>query len=376
MCYPFGQLTRRILLLTLGLLAGLSEFPAQAQRIKDLATVEGIRSNQLLGYGLVVGLDGSGDKGSDSPQMVQSLRSMLARLGVNIPADMDLKPKNVAAVMLQAELPAFAKVGQKIDVTASSMGNASSLRGGSLLLAPLRGADGQVYGMAQGDLLVGGLSAGGADGSKITINSATSGRIPGGASVERTIETPFSSTPTLTFNLKWPDFTTANHISEAINQAFQMPIARANDASSVAVMAPPNPGERVAFMSKLEELEVQTGRAPARVVINARTGTVVINGQVRAQPAAVSHGNLTVSINENAQVSQPNPASGGETVVTPQSNVNVSEEKKRMFVFNPGVKLEEIVRAVNQVGASPSDVVAILQALKLAGALEADLVVN
>ncbi|CAK0776361.1 flagellar P-ring protein [Gammaproteobacteria bacterium] len=376
MCHPLHPLMRRILLLTLGLSAGWMGFPVNAQRIKDLATVEGIRSNQLLGYGLVVGLDGSGDKGSDSPQMVQSLRSMLARLGVNIPADLTLKPKNVAAVMLHAELPPFAKVGQKIDVTASSMGNASSLRGGTLLLSPLRGADGQVYGMAQGDLLVGGLTAGGADGSKVTINSATSGRVPNGGTVERTVETPFASTPTLTFNLKWPDFTTANHIGEAINKAFNRPIARASDAGSVVVMAPPNPGERVAFMSKLEELEIQTGRAPARVIISARTGTVVINGQVRAQPAAVSHGNLTVSISENAQVSQPNPASGGETVVTPQSNVSVSEEKKRMFVFDPGVKLEEIVRAVNQVGAAPSDVVAILQALKQAGALEADLIVN
>ena len=356
-------------------LLALVSGPVHAERIKDVASVAGVRSNQLLGYGLVVGLDGTGDKDTDSPYTLQSLRSMLARLGVQIPANAKIKPKNAAAVMLSAELPPFAKVGQAIDVTVSSMGNAKSLRGGTLLMAPLKGPDGQVYGIAQGNLLVSGLSASGADGSKVTVNVPNVGRIPGGATVERTVSTPFGSSNSLTLNLRQADFTTARRVTEAINAAIGAGTARALDAGAVQVAAPLDSNQRVTFVAMLEEIEVQPAAPRARVIVNSRTGTVVINAEVRVLPSAVSHGSLTVTISEEIQVSQPNAFAGGETAVVPRSDVAVEEEAKPMFKFAPGPTLDEVVRAVNQVGASPSDLVAILEALKQAGALKADLIV-
>ncbi len=343
-----------------------------AERIKDLASIEGVRSNQLVGYGLVVGLATSGDKTTFTGQ---SLRSMLARLGLTLPPGIDPKSKNIAAVAIQAELPAFAKPGQAIDVTVSSIGDAKSLRGGSLLMSPLKGADGQVYAIAQGSLVVSGLSASGQDGSSITVNNPSVGRIPNGATVERTVNTSFSEGDALIFNLHTSDFTTANRMAESINNVLGANTAKAIDATSVRVNAPIDPSQKVSFAAVVENIMLSPDDAPARIIVNSRTGTVVINGKVKVQPAAVSHGSLTVTISENPQVSQPNALSQGQTKVTPKSNLKVEEEKKRMFLFNPGVSLDEIVQAVNNVGAAPSDLVAILEALKSAGALHAELIV-
>ncbi|HXK56007.1 MAG TPA: flagellar basal body P-ring protein FlgI [Gammaproteobacteria bacterium] len=348
---------------------------AQAARIKDLAEIAGVRSNQLLGYGLVVGLDGSGDKDNAAPYTMQSLRSMLTQLGIVVPPGVKLKPKNVAAVSIHAELPPFAKNGQRIDVTISSIGDAKNLRGGSLLMTPLRGADGQVYAVAQGNLVVGGLSAGGVDGSRVTVNIPTAGRIPNGATVERTVETLFNAGDHLTLNLKTGDFTTVKRMVDSINAAVGPGMAKAIDASSIRVNAPVDASQRVGFYALIENLEVKPGIAPARVIVNSRTGTVVISSEVRVSPAAVSHGNLVVTISEQAAVSQPAPLSGGTTEIVPQSQVKLSEQDSRMFLFNPGTTLDEVVRAVNQVGAAPSDLVAILEALKQAGALQAELVI-
>jgi flagellar P-ring protein precursor FlgI len=353
----------------------LAALPAAAERIKDLASVAGVRSNQLIGYGLVVGLDGTGDKDTDSPYTLQSLRSMLTRLGVQIPPGVKIKPKNAAAVMLSAELPPFAKVGGRIDVTVSSLGNAKSLRGGTLLMAPLKGPDGRVYAVAQGNLLVSGLSASGADGSKVTVNVPNVGRVPNGATVERTVANPFHRGSSLTLNLHRSDFTTAKRVTDAINQAVGAGTARALDGASVEVSAPMDPSQRVAFMALLEGLEVQPAATRARVIVNSRTGTVVINNQVRVTPVAVSHGSLTVTVREDVQVSQPGPFSGGRTAVVPSSDLAVEEEKDPMFKFAPGPTLDDVVKVVNEVGASPSDLVAILEALKEAGALNADLIV-
>ena len=368
----FSSLLVAAALLAVGVLSG----PVQAERVKDLATIQGVRTNQLIGYGLVVGLDGSGDKNTSAPYTEQSLRNLLTQLGVVVPPLLRLKPKNVAAVTLHAELPPFAKPGMKIDVTVSSIGDAKSLRGGSLLMAPLKGADGQVYAIAQGDLLVGGLSASGADGSSVTVNVPSAGRIPGGATVERMVATPFANGEALTLNLRDGDFTTAKRVADAINKALGGGIAAPLDASSIQVQAPMDAAGRVDFVATIENLEVRSGDAVARVIVNARTGTVIINSAVRVSPAAVSHGNLIVTISENPQVSQPGPFARGRTVVTPQSDVQVQQEGgNRMFVFRPGVSLDALVRAVNQVGAAPGDVVAILDALKRAGALKAELVV-
>ncbi|MGR9046096.1 MAG: flagellar basal body P-ring protein FlgI [Gammaproteobacteria bacterium] len=348
---------------------------ARAERIKDLASIAGVRQNQLVGYGLVVGL---ANKTGDSIQFTstsQGLRSMLARLGMRLPPGINTKSKNVALVAIHAELPPFVKPGQTIDVTVSSIGDAKSLRGGSLLMSPLKGADGQVYAIAQGSLVVGGLSASGQDGSKITVNNPSVGRIPSGATVERAVPTPFADGNELIFNLHSADFTTANRMAAAINRTLGPNVARAMDAASVRVSAPSDPSQRVTFASMVENMLVSPDDAPARIIVNSRTGTVVINSKVSVQPAAVSHGNLTVTISENPQVSQPEPFSRGQTVVVPQSDITIEEERNRMFVFNPGVSLDEIVKAVNNVGAAPSDLVAILEALKSAGALRAELIV-
>ena len=349
--------------------------PVAAERLKDLVSIQGVRSNQLIGYGLVVGLDGTGDKDTDSPYTLNSLKNMLTQFGVQIPPGTKIKPKNVAAVIVHGDLPPFSKPGQKIDVTVSSLGNAKSLRGGTLLMTPLKGADGQNYGLAQGNLVVGGLSAAGQDGSKLTVNIPSAGRIPNGATVEREVSNHFNQGHQLTLNLHDGDFTTAMRVADSINQVIGPATAKALDATSILVNAPIDPGQKVTFIAMLEELEVRPAAAAAKVIINSRTGTVVINSQVRVYPAAVSHGSLVVSISENPQVSQPGPLSNGQTAVVPQSQLTVAEGNKRMFLFNPGVSLDEVVRAVNDVGAAPSDLVAILEALKEAGALRAELLV-
>jgi len=357
----------------LGLLAiGAS---AYAERLKDVATIHGVRSNQLIGYGLVVGLNGSGDQTTQTPFTVQTFNNMLAQFGIKVPAGGNIQLKNVAAVSIHAELPPFAKPGQTIDITVSSIGNAKSLRGGSLLMAPLKGIDGNVYAIAQGNLVVGGFDAGGADGSRITVNSPSAGRIPGGATGERPVPSGFNQGNTLTLNLNRPDFTTAKNIVDQINDLLGPGVAQALDGGSISVTAPLDPSQRVDYLSILENLEVEVGQAVAKVIINSRTGTIVIGQNVRVQPAAVTHGSLTVTITEDPQVSQPEPFSDGQTVVVPNSKVKAEEEAKPMFKFGPGTTLDEIVRAVNQVGAAPSDLMAILEALKQAGALQADLIV-
>jgi len=372
------QIRRHTLFLLAGamLALALQMQPARADRIKDLATVAGVRQNQLVGYGLVVGLDGTGDQTTQAPFTTQSLVNMLERLGVTIPPGTSLQLKNVAAVAVHADLPAFAKAGQTIDITVSSIANAKSLRGGTLLITPLKGLDNQVYAMAQGNLAVGGLGLSGEDGSKISINVPSVGRIPNGATVEREVATVIGDAELLTLNLHRPDFTTSTRLAETINGLLGAGTAEARDPMSVQVRAPATQAERISLISTLENLEVTPGEAAARVIVNSRTGTVVINASVHVAPAAVSHGSLVVSITEDFDVSQPQPFSDkGETVVTPQSNISVTQGDNRMFLFRPGVELNDIVQAVNQVGAAPGDLVAILEALHEAGALRAELII-
>jgi flagellar P-ring protein precursor FlgI len=355
--------------------AGLST-PARAERIKDIATVNGVRTNQLVGYGLVVGLDGTGDQTSQAPFTIQSITNMLAKFGITIPANANPQLKNVAAVTVTADLPPFTKPGQTIDVTVASIGNASSLRGGNLLMAPLRGVDGQVYAFAQGSLLVSGFGISGKDGSKISLNVPSSGRIPNGANVEREVPMKFASDAHLILNLNTPDFTTAARVAAGINKTLGAGTADAMDAVSIRVVAPVDADQRIAYLATLEALEIEPGDAPARVIINSRTGTVVISSHVKVTPAAVAHGSLSVTITERSDVSQPNSFTNGTTAtVTPRSTIDVQQADARMFLFQAGVNLDEIVRAVNQVGAAPGDLVAILEALKQAGALRAELVV-
>jgi flagellar P-ring protein FlgI len=346
---------------------------ANAERIKDIAGIAGVRENQLIGYGLVVGLSGTGDQTNQTPFTVQSLKSMLNQLGVVLPQNLNPQLKNIAAVMVTASLPPFAKPGQRIDVTVSSLGNAKSLRGGLLLMTPLKGADGAVYALAQGNLVVGGFGAETTDGSSVTVNIPSSGRVPNGASVERMVPSPFADSESLVFNLHRPDFTTASRMVAAIEGNFGAGRARALDATSVQVSAPRDAAQRVAFVSAVESLQLDPDDEAAKIVINSRTGTVVIGRKVRVKAAAVTHGSLTVTISPDPIISQPGPLSDGATVVAPRSDIQVTEEKQRMFLFEPGVELGEIVNAVNGVGAAPGDLVAILEALKQAGALSAEL---
>ncbi len=346
-----------------------------AERIKDIASIQGIRSNQLIGYGLVVGLDGTGDQTSQTPFTIQTFKNMMASFGITIPNNINPQLKNVAAVSIHADLPAFAKPGQTLDITVSSIGNAKSLRGGSLLMTPLRGIDGEVYAIAQGNLVVGGFGAEGGDGSSITVNVPSVGRVPSGATIERSIESPFAEDKYLTFNLHQADFTTAKRVTDEINRLLGSQVAVAMDAASIRVSAPMDTSDRVTFLSVLENLNIQPAQSAAKIIINSRTGTIVIGQNVKVSPAAVSHGSLTVTISEQMAVSQPEALAEGETVVVPESNVMIEEENNRMFLFEPGVSLEQIVRAVNQVGAAPGDLMAILEALKQAGALRAEIVV-
>ena len=345
--------------------------PVSAERIKDLGAFQGLRQNQLTGYGIVVGLAGTGDDSLE--YSTQAMKGVASRFGLTLPAGINPSLKNAAAVMITAELPPFAKPGQRLDVTVSALGKAKSLRGGTLLMSPLRGADGQIYAMAQGNLAVGGLGVDAADGSKLSVNIPSAGRIPGGASVERAVDAGFAQASQLEFNLSEADLTTVRRVADAINKDLGSPIARATDAVTVAIDAPVGAEVRTALMSRIENLEVTPADAPARIIINARTGTVVINGAVRIAPAAVSHGKLTVRIDEKPRVVQPAPFSKGETALEPSSNIEVEEKKAPMFNFRPGASLADIVKAVNAIGASPSDLVAILEALKQAGALKAEL---
>ncbi|MEM7082006.1 MAG: flagellar basal body P-ring protein FlgI [Pseudomonadota bacterium] len=371
-----GRFFSAIAKLSILLIANAAPSVVLADRIKDLASVDGVRTNQLVGYGLVVGLDGSGDQTSQAPFTVQSLQNMLTQFGITLPPGANPQLKNVAAVAVHADLPPFAKPGQKIDVTVSSIANANSLRGGSLLMTPLKGADGQIYAIAQGNLIVGGFGASAEDGSSITVNVPSVGRIPNGASIERGVASHFNTAPFITLHLHSPDFTTAHRLSTRINTLLGGGVAESVDASSVRVRAPDSPAARIAFVAELENLEVDPGAAPARVIVNSRTGTVVIGSNVRVTPAAVSHGSLVVTISEDPIVSQPEAfARRGQTAVVPDSDITVTQESERMFLFEPGVTLDEIVRAVNEVGAAPGDLVAILEALKQAGSLRAELVV-
>jgi len=362
----------------------LASTPARADRVKDLAQVAAVRTNQLIGYGLVVGLQGTGD-GQDISFTIQSLKAMLARMGVSVDQPISdfevsggaggrLDLRNAAAVMVTAELPAFAKPGQKIDVNVSAIGRASNLRGGQLLLTALRGVDGETYAIAQGSLTATGIDAAAA-GSKVLIGVPTSGRIPEGATVERMVENPFDRSAEVVFNVHRKDFTTTNAIVSAINTRFGGDVARAIDGLSLAVRAPMDITQRVAFMSAIENIDVRPGEPPARVVVNARTGTVVISNNVRVSAAAVSHGTISVAIAATNEVSQPNAFTAGQTTPVQNANVEVQEPNKPMFLFQPGVDLRSIVDAVNQVGASPSSLIAILEALKTAGSLRAELVV-
>ena len=366
--------------------------PAWADRIKDLTSVATVRANQLLGYGLVIGLQGSGD-GADVPFAGQSLRSMLNQLGVSIDgtlSDFDagvstkatLDVKNVAAVMVTAELPAFAKPGQTIDVNVSTIGKSTSLRGGQLIMTRLRGVDGSVYAIAQGALTMGAVEASAA-GSSVSTGVTTSGRIPSGALVERAVETAFDKADTVVLNTRTHDFTTTNAIVNAINEKFGAGVAKALDGVSLALTVPQEISQRVAFMSMIENIDVVPGEETARVVVNSRTGTVVINRNVRVTAAAVTHGGITVKISGTNEVSQANPfappapqgGAGGQTAAQANADVTVSEAKNPMFLFKPGVDLRDIVDAINQIGATPSAMIAILEALKRAGSLRADLLV-
>jgi flagellar P-ring protein precursor FlgI len=361
-------------LAALGAVVAFTE-PAHAERIKDMAQIQGVRTNQLVGYGLVVGLDSTGDQTSQAPFTVQSLNNMLAQLGVTVPANVTPQLKNVAAVAVHAVLPAFVKPGQTIDITVNSIANAKSLRGGSLLVTPLHGLDGQIYAIAQGNLIVSGFGVEGTDGSKLTVNVPSSGRIPNGATVEKAVLSQIAQGDSVTLNLNDPDFTTATRLAASINKSMGEDLATILDGASVKVRAPIDVSQRVAFLSTMENLQVEPGAASAKVIINSRTGTVVISSNVIVTPAAVSHGSLSVTIKEEQSVSQPQPFSKGQTVVLSKSTINVDQGSNRMFLFKPGVELEQIVHAVNEVGAAPGDLVAILEALREAGALQAELIV-
>ena len=354
------------------LLAAFVALPSQAERLKDLASIQGVRDNPLIGYGLIVGLDGSGDQTMQTPFTTQSLNNMLVQLGITMPPGASMQLKNVAAVIVTAALPPFARPGQTIDVTVSSLGNAKSLRGGTLLMTPLKGADGQVYALAQGNMVIGGAGAS-ANGSSVKINQLSSGRIPAGAIVERAVESPLAGDGTLMLELNTTDFGTAQKAVEAINQSFGPGTANALDARVIQVNAPARPEERVGFLARIENINVAPAQAVAKVVINARTGSVVMNQAVRIQDCAVAHGNLSVVINTEPVISQPSPLSGGATVATQRSQIEVSQAGGALQVVRGGASLADVIKGLNTLGANPQDLVSILQAMKAVGALRAEL---
>lgn len=373
------RLTKLILctLLMLGFVSG----QAAADRLKDLTSIAGVRTNQLVGYGVVVGLAGTGD--GSSGLTLQSLQSMVSQFGLVTDAA-NLTAKNAAAVMVTAEMPAFMKPGQRMDVTVSTVGGAKSLRGGMLLMTPLLGADGETYAIAQGSLVVGGLGVTGNDGSSVIVNVPTVGRIPRGAFVERMVETPFQSTDTVLLNLHQGDFSTAMRVADAVNEVFGPDVATPLDASTIKVRAPVDPAQKVSFVSLLENINVDPARPAAKVIVNSRTGTIVIGGDVKVTPSVVTHGSLTVRINEDKQVTptaniaqnaQGTVVTPGQPVVADDTEIIIEEEPARAFVFDPGVELSDVVDAINGVGASPADLVVILEALREAGALRAEIIV-
>lgn len=368
---------RYFAVLLLSVLTGLSH----ASRIKDITSLGGVRDNQLVGYGLVVGLDGTGDRTAQAPFTDQSFRNMLLDFGIRLPKGKNFQLRNVAAVAVSATLPPFTRIGQKIDITVSSLGNAKSLRGGSLLLVPLKGADNQIYAMAQGNVVVSGFGAQGADGSKVTVNSTGTGRIPNGATVEKTVEMPYIKDNVVIFELKEPDFTTSKRIAESINKELGYKLAEPIDAGAVAVRLKKELSKNnflkknsyVNLISGLENLTVEPAAAPAKVIVNSRSGTIVVGQDVRISLVAVAHGNLSVSVSETPFVSQPNAFAGGRTVEGSDSDVNIQQEKSRAFLLGSGASLKELVDAINRVGAAPGDLVSILEAVKKSGALHAEL---
>ena len=347
--------------------------PAEAARLKEVASVQGVRSNPLVGYGLVVGLDGTGDQTTSTPFTVQSLNAMLQQMGVTVPPGTNVQLKNVAAVMVTAQLPPFAQPGQTIDVNVSSLGNAKSLRGGTLIATPLKGADGQIYALAQGNLIVGGAGAS-AGGSKVQINHLSAGRVPEGATVERSVPTPLNQGDTLQLDLHASDFNTAREVARVINQRMGGDVASAVDGRVVRVRMPEAPGARVAFLADIENLDVPLAAPAAKVVINARTGSVVMNQAVTLSSCAVAHGSLSVTISATPQVSQPNSfTSGGQAVVTEKADITIAHQAGSLIEMAAGTRLADVVKALNSLGATPQDLLAILQAMKSAGALNAEL---
>lgn len=345
--------------------------PAQAERIKDLAAISGVRSNQLIGYGLVVGLDGTGDQTTQSPFTLQAMNSMLSSLGVALPQGASVQLKNTAAVIVTASLPPFARPGQTLDLTVSSLGNAKSLRGGTLLMMPLRGADGQVYAVAQGNVVIVGASAS-APGAKVTVNQQSSGRIPAGATIERAVAQSIDE-EFLQVELMRSDFTLMQRVVDAVNKNFGKGVATPVDARALQVRLPAEPDRRVAFLSKLEEIQVERTQESPKVVVNSRTGSVVINNGVALGPCAIAHGSLTIKVTRTPNVSQPNPLAGGETVVTTTDRVEIDQAGGQLMKVSASASLDEVVRALNMMGANPQDLIAILQAMKSAGALNAEI---
>ena len=368
---PTGKIRHFLVILACALLP-LCSGAAWAERIKDLASVQGVRTNQLVGYGLVVGLDGTGDQTTQTPFTTQSIINMLAQLGTTLPTTQSLQLKNVAAVMITTSLPAFARIGQQIDVTVSSMGNAKSLRGGTLVMTPLKGADGQIYAQAQGNLMVGGAGAA-APGAKAVINHLLAGRIVGGATVEREVPTSLGQGPFVHYEMVITDFGTTQRVVEVINREMGSGTALAVDGRLIEVRAPEDANSRVAFMGRIENLEVRPMKSVAKVIVNPRTGSVVMNQTVTIESCAVAHGALSVVVNTEQQVSQPNALAGGQTVTTTQTDIEIKQGGGALMSLKAGANLSDVVKAINALGANPQDLISILQSMKAAGALRAEL---
>jgi len=345
---------------------------AHAVRLKEIAAVQGVRPNQLMGYGMVVGLDGTGDQTTSAPFTAQSMNAMLQQLGITVPTGAAMQLKNVAAVLVTATLPPFAQPGQALDVNVSSLGNAKSLRGGTLIATPLKGMDGQIYAMAQGNLIVGGAGAS-AGGAKVQINHLSAGRVPNGATVERSVPTPWMQNSVVQLDLQADDFNTAREVADTINKAKGAGTAEALNGRTISVRLPIQPGERVAFMADLENLPIERATPAAKIIINARTGSIVVNQSVAIGPCAVAHGNLSVTISSTPVISQPNPLSQGQTVATEKTDIRINQEPGTMIQLPAGTKMTDVVKALNTLGANPQDLLAILQAMMAAGALEAEL---